>query len=174
MTDGPAPLFRVRGERFDEADEVRELLETCAGGPAAADAVEVLRAAGALRPALVARRGRRTVGYAAWCAGVLEGPAERRPLPVLLGIAVHPGARGEGAGRALLEAGLGFLHGRGEAACLALAGPEAGFLRHLGFVEAAALRAPAPVLLRPLVDAAPPLAGRLRLLSAHRALVASG
>ena len=174
MTDVPTPLLRVRAERFDEADAVRDLLETCAGGSAVADAVEVLRAAGALAPALVARRGGRVVGYAAWCPAVLEAPGARRSLPVLLALAGHPEARGEGAGRALLEAGLGFLHGRGEPACVALSGPADAFLGHLGFVAAPELAAPVPALARPLVAGAPLPAGRLRLLSAHRALVDAG
>jgi putative acetyltransferase len=113
----------LRQERADDAARVRALLVDAFGGPAEAELVDKLRAAGDLVLALVAEMPDAIVGYVAFPRLTLDLDARSVPVIGLAPIGVATAFQRQGIGSALIHAGLARLTDRGERLVFVLGEP---------------------------------------------------
>lgn len=116
----------LRPEAPGDEPGLDALLTRAFGGPAEAQLLRALRAAGDLAHSLIAHAGGRIVGQAA-----LSPLAAARPALALAPVAVHPALEGRGLGQALVRAALAAA---GDLPVVVLGDP--GFYARFGFVPA--------------------------------------
>ena len=98
--------FEIREERSSDHAEVDAIQRAAFGGPGEAELVAVLREAANPQLSLVAERGGEIVGHVFFSPIEIEGPETSPPCAGLAPLAVLPERQSEGAGSALVRAGL--------------------------------------------------------------------
>jgi putative acetyltransferase len=138
--------WSIRPERPGDEPAIRRVTAAAfAGHPHSGGSepriVDGLRADGDLSLSLVAERAGEIVGHVAFSPARLSGG---EPGWLTLGpISVLPGLHGQGAGRALIEAGLARLREDGACGAVVLGEPE--LYGRFGFVPGTALRIAGPL-----------------------------
>ncbi len=128
-------MSQVRGERPEDADAVRELLDSSFGRKAEARLVERLHASGKAELALVAEDSGRMLGYLLFSPISIDGGTRPTAVYALAPLAVMPAFQRLGIGSALVSAGLQRLRESGKSRVLVLGDPK--YYSRFGFVPAA-------------------------------------
>ena len=129
-----APGVVIRPESDRDAGGIRHVLVAAFRGEAEAHLVETLRSNRALVISLVASSGHEIVGHVAFSQMHADGQPDRPDLLGLAPVAVHPQWQRQGAGSALIKAGVNECRRRAVTAVFVIGGPK--FYARFGFIPA--------------------------------------
>jgi putative acetyltransferase len=128
--------FEIRPERLSDYKHVYQIQRAAFGQDGEARLVEALRKRATPHLSLVAEMGEDLVGHVMFSPVSIEGAGEPPPIAGLAPLAVLPERQGEGAGSALIRAGLSDCDSMGWQAIFLLGDPA--YYSRFGFNLAAA------------------------------------